>query len=69
MESDPASNAARFKADDLVKALSADLGLSKSEVNRICKDIDAEVAALRDRSLKDTNYPHVFHARRTARLA
>ena len=48
------------KVDDLVKALGADTGISKSEVSRICKDLDAEVAAFRDRSLKDTTYPYVF---------
>jgi len=48
------------KVDDLVKALGADTGISKSEVSRICADLDAEVAAFRDRSLKDTTYPYVF---------
>lgn len=48
------------KVDDLVKALGADTGISKSEVSRICKDLDAEVAAFRDRSLKDATYPYVF---------
>jgi len=48
------------KVDDLVKALGADTGISKSEVSRICKDLDAEVAAFRDRSLKDTAFPYVF---------
>jgi transposase-like protein len=48
------------KVDDLVKALGADTGISKSEVSRICKDLDADVAAFRDRSLKDTTYPYVF---------
>ena len=37
------------KVDDLVKALGADSGISKSEVSRICKDLDTEVAAFRDR--------------------
>ena len=35
------------KVDDLVKALGADTGISKSEVSRICKDLDTEVAAFR----------------------
>ena len=48
------------KVDDLVKALGADSGISKSEVSRICKDLDAEVAAFRDRSLKEMTYPYVF---------
>jgi transposase-like protein len=38
------------KVDDLVKALGADTGISKSEVSRICKDLDEEVGAFRDRS-------------------
>ncbi|WP_196758263.1 transposase, partial [Mycobacterium avium] len=33
------------KVDDLVKALGTDTGISKSEVSRICKDLDTEVAA------------------------
>jgi transposase-like protein len=48
------------KVDDLVKALGADTGISKSEVSRICKDLDQEVGAFRDRSLADTTYPYVF---------
>lgn len=48
------------KVDDLVKALGADTGISKSEVSRICKDLDTEVSAFRDRSLKEMTYPYVF---------
>jgi putative transposase len=48
------------KVDDVVRALGADTGISKSEVSRICKDIDTEVAAFRDRSLADTAFPYVF---------
>src|SRR3712207_1432078 len=48
------------KVDDLVRALGADTGISKSEVSRICADLDAEVSAFRDRSLADTTYPYVF---------
>lgn len=48
------------KVDDLVKALGADTGISKSEVSRICADLDEEVASFRDRSLADTPYPYVF---------
>jgi putative transposase len=40
-----------------VRALGADTGISKSEVSRICADLDAEVAAFRDRSLIDQAYP------------
>ena len=39
------------KVDDLVKALGVDSGISKSEVSRICADLDGEVAAFRSRSL------------------
>ena len=48
------------KVDDLVEALGADTGISKSEVSRICKDLDEEVGAFRGRSLADTTYPYVF---------
>lgn len=48
------------KVDDLVNALGADSGISKSEVSRICADLDEEVAAFRDRSLAETVYPDVF---------
>jgi putative transposase len=48
------------KVDDLVQALGADSGISKSEVSRICADLDEEVAAFRDRSLAGTAYPYVF---------
>src|SRR6187397_2239375 len=48
------------KVDDLVKALGADSGISKSEVSRICADLDTEVGAFRDRSLADQAFPYVF---------
>jgi transposase-like protein len=48
------------KVDDLVKALGADSGISKSQVSRICQDLDEEVSAFRNRSLKDATYPYVF---------
>ncbi|WP_196758071.1 IS256 family transposase, partial [Mycobacterium avium] len=48
------------KVDDLVKALGTDTGISKSEVSRICKDLDTEVAAFRDRPLGDQRFPYVF---------
>lgn len=48
------------KVDDLVKALGADTGISKSEVSRICADLDIEVGASRDRSLADQSFPYVF---------
>jgi putative transposase len=48
------------KVDDLVKALGADTGISKSEVSRICAGLDAEVVQFRDRTLSDQDYPYVF---------
>jgi hypothetical protein len=41
------------KVDDLVRALGADSGISKSEISRICAGLDAEVAAFLDRSLAE----------------
>ena len=48
------------KVDDLVKALGADSGISKSEVSRICADLDTEVSAFRDRPLAGQSFPYVF---------
>lgn len=48
------------KVDDLVKSLVADAGISKSEVSRICSNLDQDVAAVRDRPLVETGYPYVF---------
>src|SRR5699024_4297536 len=44
------------KVDDLVRALGADTGISKSEVSRICADLDEDVAAFRDRPLDADTY-------------
>jgi transposase-like protein len=48
------------KVDDLVAALGVESGISKSEVSRICADLDADIAVFRDRPLKDVDYPYVF---------
>jgi len=48
------------KVDNLVKALGADTGISKSEVSRICADLDEEVAGFADRSLGEQTFPYVF---------
>src|ERR671937_578672 len=48
------------KVDDLVKALGVDAGISKSEVSRICGELDQEVAAFRSRSLAHTGFPYLF---------
>jgi putative transposase len=48
------------KVEDLVRARGADSGISKSEVSRICADLDAEVSAFCDRSLAGQMFPYVF---------
>ena len=48
------------KVDDLVKALGVDSGISKSEVSRICGELDGEVAGFRSRSLAHTSFPYLF---------
>jgi putative transposase len=48
------------KVDDLVRALGVDAGISKSEVSRICAELDQEVAAFRSRSLSHTAFPYLF---------
>lgn len=48
------------KVDDLVRALGIDTGISKSEVSRICGELDGVVAAFRERRLEHTPFPYVF---------
>jgi putative transposase len=48
------------KVDDLVNALGADSGISKSEVSRICADLDGEVSAFRDLALAGQAFPYSF---------
>jgi putative transposase len=48
------------KVDDLVAALGAASGISKSEVSRICTALDAEMAAFRARPLGHVAFPYVF---------
>ncbi len=48
------------KVDDLVAALGATAGISKSEVSRICAGLDEEMAAFRTRSLGHVEFPYVF---------
>ena len=45
------------KVDDLVAALGAGSGISKSEVSRICTALDAEMAAFRARPLNHVEFP------------
>jgi putative transposase len=46
--------------DDLVKALGSDTGISKSEVSRICADLDEQLDAFRTRPLDHTRFPYVY---------
>ena len=48
------------KVDDLVGALGAGAGISKSEVSRICAGLDEEMAAFGDRTLVHVEFPYVF---------
>ena len=48
------------KVDDLVAALGVESGISKSQVSRICVELDREVAAFRDRPLGHVEFPYVF---------
>jgi putative transposase len=48
------------KVDDLVRALGVDSGISKSEVSRICAELDADVTVFRSRSLSHTVFPYLF---------
>jgi putative transposase len=48
------------KVDDLVAALGVESGISKSEVSRICAQLDAEVAAWRSRPLDELAFPYLF---------
>jgi putative transposase len=48
------------KVDDLVKALGAASGISKSEVSRICAGLDKELAEFRSRPLSHVAFPYVF---------
>ena len=48
------------KVDDLVRALGIDAGVSKSEVSRICGELDEHVGAFRDRALGHSAFPYLF---------
>ncbi len=47
------------RVGDVVVALGG-TGISKSEVSRICADLDADVAAWRSRPLDEQAFPYVF---------
>jgi transposase-like protein len=48
------------KVDDLVAALGLESGISKSEVSRICGELDTTLEAFRTRSLEHVEFPYVF---------
>lgn len=48
------------KVDDLVKALGIGTGISKSEVSRICAQLDKDLEAFRSRPLDHIEFPYVF---------
>jgi putative transposase len=48
------------KVDDLVTALGIDAGVSKSQVSRICGELDTAVTAFRERRLDHIEFPYVF---------
>jgi transposase-like protein len=48
------------KVDDLVKALGVASGISKSEVSRICAELDRDLEAFRTRRLDHVEFPYVF---------
>jgi len=48
------------KVDDLVAALGIDAGVSKSQVSRICAELDQAVGAFRERRLDHVEFPYVF---------
>ena len=47
------------KVDDLVAALGLEAGISKSEVSRICRELDTDMEAFRSRSLAHVGFPYV----------
>src|SRR6202011_4392788 len=48
------------KVDDLVAALGIDAGVSKSQVSRICAELDGAVTEFRERRRDHIRVPHVF---------
>ena len=48
------------KVDDLVVALGIDSGVSKSQVSRICAELDVAVGEFRERRLDHVEFPYVF---------
>jgi putative transposase len=48
------------KVDDLVQALGSATGISKSEVSRICAELDREMEGFRTRKLGHVAFPYLF---------
>jgi len=48
------------KVDDLVAALGVQSGISKSQVSRICQDIDVQVQAFLNRPLQESGHAYVY---------
>jgi len=48
------------KVDDLVQALGAASGMSKSEVSRICSELDKDLDAFRTRPLGHVGFAYLF---------
>ena len=48
------------KVDALVSALGSQSGISKSQVSRICQEIDQQVQAFLDRPLESSGYAYVY---------
>jgi putative transposase len=48
------------KVDDLVQALGVGSGISKSEVSRICGELDRDLEAFRNRPLDHVEFPYLF---------
>ena len=48
------------RVDDLVATLGIDTGISKSQVSRICGELDERVNAFRNRTLGHTNFVYVY---------
>jgi putative transposase len=46
--------------DDLVEAMGSDVGISKSEVSRICAGLDETVGSFRTRTLDHVEFPYVY---------
>ena len=50
------------KVDDLVHALGAPSGMSKSEVSRICTELDRDLASFRTRPLGHVGFPYLYRS-------